>query len=290
MKDRRTALAMVSPTVVIVALVFIYPLLVSLWTSFQYKVLSQPHLTRFYGLGNYQWLWKEPRFWDAFNRSIVFLVFTVALSIAVGMLVALLLDHYCSHSPWLKALYLVPMVVTPVVVGIQWRFLLNAQFGVLTWLLEAIRLPIGGAWLTKPIGAMFWVIVVDIWYYTPMVILLFGAGLESIPTEIRDAAKVDGATAWQRTRYIFVPMLKSVLGVTLLIRTIGGLRAFDTILVITEGGPGRSTEVVNLLAYRYGLQYFDMGKASAMGWVMLVLALVLTVLYIRLLRVRVSVS
>jgi len=290
MKDRRTAMAMVSPTVAIVALVFVYPLLVSLWTSFQYKVLSQPDLTRFYGLGNYQWLWKEPRFWDAFTRTIVFLVFTVALSIAVGMLVALLLDHYCSHSPWLKALYLVPMVVTPVVVGIQWRFLLNAQFGALTWLLEAIGLAIGGAWLTKPIGAMFWVIVVDIWYYTPMVILLFGAGLESIPTEIRDAAKVDGATAWQRTRYIFVPMLVSVLGVTLLIRTIGGLRAFDTILVITEGGPGRATEVVNLLAYRYGLQYFDMGKASAMGWVMLVLALVLTVLYIRLLRVRVSVS
>jgi len=118
MKDRRTAMAMVSPTVVIVALVFVYPLLVSLWTSFQYKVLSQPDLNRFYGLGNYQWLWKEPRFWDAFSRSIVFLVFTVALSIAVGMLVALLLDHYCSHWPWLKALYLVPMVVTPVVVAL----------------------------------------------------------------------------------------------------------------------------------------------------------------------------
>lgn len=290
MKDRRTALAMVSPTVVIVALVFVYPLLVSLWTSFQYKVLSQPDLNRFYGLGNYQWLWKEPRFWDAFTRSIVFLVFTVVVSIALGMLVALLLDRYFSHRGWLKALYLVPMVVTPVVVGIQWRFLLNSQFGALTWLLEAVRLPIGGGWLTKPIGAMFWVIVVDIWYYTPVVILLFGAGLESIPTEVRDAATVDGATAWQRTRYIFVPMLKPVLGVILLIRTIGGLRAFDTILVITDGGPGRATEVVNLLAYRYGLNYFDMGKASAIGWVMLLVALVLTVIYIRMLRVRVSVS
>lgn len=290
MKDRRTAWAMISPTVVIVALVFVYPLLVSLWTSFQYKVLSQPDLTRFYGLGNYQWLTKEPRFWDAFNRSIVFLVFTVVVSIALGMLVALLLDHYFSRRGWLRALFLVPMVVTPVVVGIQWRFLLNAQFGALTWLLEAVRLPIGGAWLTKPIGAMFWVIVVDIWYYTPVVILLFGAGLESIPTEIRDASTVDGATSWQRTRYIFVPMLKPVLGVILLIRTIGGLRAFDTILVITDGGPGRATEVVNLLAYRYGLNYFDMGKASAIGWVMLLVALVLTVIYIRMLRVRVSVS
>jgi multiple sugar transport system permease protein len=288
MKDRGTAYAMVSPTVVIVALVFIYPLLLSLWTSFQYKVLSQPDLTRFYGLGNYRWLLHEPRFWDAFTRSLVFLVATVVVSLVLGMLVALLLDHYLGHLRWLKALYLVPMVVTPVVVGIQWRFLLNAEFGALTWLLQTLGMPIGGAWLTTPFGAMFWVIVVDIWYYTPTVILLFGAGLESIPPEIRDAARVDGANSWQRTWEIFIPMLKPVLGVILLIRTIGGLRAFDTILVITDGGPGRATEVVNLMAYRYGLQYFDMGKATAIGWVMLVVALVLTVIYIRLLRVTAS--
>jgi multiple sugar transport system permease protein len=137
---------------------------------------------------------------------------------------------------------------------------------------------------------MFWVIVVDIWYYTPVVILLFGAGLESIPPEVRDAALVDGTTAWQTVRYVILPMLKPVLGVILLIRTIGGLRAFDTILVITEGGPGRATEVVNLLAYRYGLQYFDMGKASAIGWVMLLVALLLTVLYLRVLRVTATAS
>ncbi|HSB80667.1 MAG TPA: sugar ABC transporter permease [Candidatus Methylomirabilis sp.] len=288
MKDRGTAFAMISPTVAIIVLVFVYPLLVSLWTSFHYRVLSQPSLTRFYGFGNYRWLLQEPRFWDAFGRSMVFLAATVAVSIAVGMLVALLLDHYLSRLRWLKALYLVPMVVTPVVVGIQWRFLLNAQFGVLTWIFRALHLPIGGEWLTTSFGAMFWVIVVDVWYYTPTVILLFGAGLESIPNEIRDAARVDGATAWQRTRLIFIPMLKPVLGVILLIRTIGGLRAFDTIVVITDGGPGRATEVVNLLAYRYGLQYFDVGKASAIGWVMLVVALGLTVLYMRFLRVTAS--
>jgi len=288
MKDRGTAVAMVAPTVLIVALVFIYPLLLSLWTSLHYNVLSQPHLTRFYGWGNYRWLLGEPRFWDAFGRSMVFLAATVAFSMTVGMLIALLLDHYLPSLRWLKALYLVPMVVTPVVVGIQWRFLLNEQFGVLTWILRVLHLPIGGEWLVTPFGAMFWVIVVDVWYYTPTVILLFGAGLEAIPTEIRDAARVDGATAWQRTRLIFVPMLKPVLGVILLIRTIGGLRAFDTIVVITDGGPGRATEVVNLLAYRYGLQYFDVGKATAIGWVMLLVALGLTALYIRFLRVTAS--
>jgi multiple sugar transport system permease protein len=139
-------------------------------------------LTRFIGLGNYRWLLQEPRFWDAFIRSLVFLVFTVALSIVLGVIVAALLDHYFKRRGWLKALYLVPMVVTPVVVGIQWRFLLNVQFGVLNWILELLGLPIGGVWLTTPIGAMCWVMVVDIWYYTPVVILLFGAGSESIDT------------------------------------------------------------------------------------------------------------
>jgi len=125
---------------------------------------------------------------------------------------------------------------------------------------------------------------VEIWYITPVVILMVGAGLESIPGEIRDAARVDGASAWQSVRYVLLPMLRQILVVTLLLQTIRALRAFDTIMVITDGGPGRATEVANLMAYRYGLQYFDMGKASAIGWVMLLVALLLTASYIKLLR------
>lgn len=275
---------MVGPTVVVVAVVFVYPLLLSLWTSFHYQVLSQPGLDAFIGFGNYRWLLNEPNFWDALSRTVLYMLFTVSLSMVLGVFVALLIQSHLGRMGWLKAFYLVPMVVTPVVVGIQWRFLLNQQFGVLSWLLEALHLP-GGTWLTTPMGAMFWVIAVDIWYNTPYVLLLFGAGLESIPSDIIDAAKVDGASSWQTTQWIVVPMLRQVLGVILLIRTIGGLRAFDTIIVMTNGGPGRATEVMNVLAYRYGLQYFDMGKASAMGWIMLLVALVLTVTYVRWLRV-----
>jgi len=281
-KDRRTAVLMIAPTVLVVGLIFIYPLILSFWTSLHYQVLSQPHLTRFIGLGNYHWLMREPRFWGALGRSLVFLAFTVTLSMGLGTLIAFLIDRYMGRWNWARALFLMPMVITPVVVGIQWRFLLNDQFGVASWFFEAIRLPIGGTWLSDPVGAMFWVIAVDLWYYTPYVILLAGAGLASIPTEVRDAAKVDGATPWQTIRYVLLPMLKAVLVVALLIRTIGGLRAFDTIMIITDGGPGRATEVANILAYRYGLQYFDMGKASAIGWVMMVVAVVLTVVYIRL--------
>jgi multiple sugar transport system permease protein len=282
MKDRRTAVLMIAPTVAVVGLVFVYPLILSLWTSFYYQVLSQPHLTRFIGLGNYRWLIGEPRFWGALTRSLIFLGFTVACSMALGLLVALLMDRYLGRWSWIRALFLMPMVITPVVVGIQWRFLLNDQFGVASWLFDAIGLPIGGTWLSSPVGAMFWVIAVDVWYYTPYVILLVGAGLASVPVEVREAATVDGATPAQLTRYVLLPMLKPVLVVALLIRTIGGLRAFDTIMVITDGGPGRATEVANVLAYRYGLQYFDMGKASAIGWVMMIVAVALTVTYMRL--------
>jgi len=235
-KDRGTAIAMLTPCVLFVGLVFIYPLLLSLWTSFQYNVLSQPNLTRFNGLDNYRWLLHEPRFWDAFARSMVFLVFTVAWTIALGVFVALLLEHYCKRAGWLKALYLVPMVVTPVVVGIQWRFLLNVQFGVLNWMLEVLGSrsaacgspPPSGRCSGDPGGHL----VLHARGHSP---LRRRAGIH--PPEVRDAAQVDGTTAWQTVRYIILPMLKPCAGVILLIRTIGGLRAFDTILVITEGGP-----------------------------------------------------
>ncbi len=273
---------MIAPTVLVVGAVFVYPLVVSFWTSLHYQVLSQPHLSRFIGWGNYRWLLNEPRFWGALGRSLVFLACTVACSMGLGTGIALLMDRYMGRWNWARALFLMPMVITPVVVGIQWRFLLNDQFGVASWFFESIGLHIGGTWLSDPVGAMFWSIAVDLWYYTPYVILLAGAGLASIPGEVRDAVKVDGANAWQAVRLVILPMLKPVLVVALLIRTIGGLRAFDTIMIITDGGPGRATEVANILAYRYGLQYFDMGKASAIGWVMMTVALVLTILYIRL--------
>jgi multiple sugar transport system permease protein len=180
-------------------------------------------------------------------------------------------------------LFLVPMVVTPIVVGIQWKFMLNSQMGVITYFARLLGFPVS-SWLTHPGGALFWVVAVDVWYYTPIVILLFSAALSAIPGEVKEAARVDGASEWQTVRYVTLPMLKSIAVTALLIRSIGGLRTFDTILVLTDGGPGRVTEVVNLYAYRLGFYYFDMGKASALGWLMLLVAAALVVVYIRLLK------
>ena len=283
LETRAWAYWFIAPATLTIFLVFVYPLVVALWTSLHYDVMIRPGLYRFNGLENYRAMLTEPRFWSALQTTAFFFLSTVAITMLLGLAVALRLDRNFGRWNWIKPLCLVPMVVTPIVVGIQWKFMLNSQMGVITYFARVLGIPVS-AWLTEPGGAMFWIVAVDVWYYTPVVILLFSAGLAAIPSEVKEAARVDGASELQTIRYVTLPMLKSIAVTALLIRTIGGLRTFDTILVLTDGGPARVTEVINLFAYRMGFYYFDMGKASALGWLMLGIALALVVIYIRLLR------
>lgn len=283
MKDRHIGYLFMAPTVIAMLLVFMYPLLMSLWSSFHYDVLTQPDRYRFVGLENYTTMLEDEVLWNALRNSLVFFLGSVAGTMALGTTMGLLLDRDLRYFNWVKTLYLLPMVIAPVVVGIQWRFMLNDVFGVIPYFLRLLGIPTS-PWLAEPVGAMVWLILVDLWYYTPIVLLLVTAGLAAIPVEVREAAKVDGANAVETVRYVLLPILKPILIVALLIRTIGGLRAFDTILVITEGGPGRATEVANLFAYKLGFRFFDMGKASAVAWMLLIVAVLVSGLYLRTLR------
>lgn len=271
------------PATLMIVLVFIYPLVVAFWTSLHYDVMVRPTLRHFVGLDNYGAILGEARFWDSLYATAFFFVCTVTLTMVLGLIIALRLDRDMGRWGWLKPLFLVPMVVTPIVVGIQWKFMLNSQIGVITYFARLLGIPVG-AWLTEPAGAMFWIVVVDVWQYTPYVILLFSAGLAALPVEVKEAARVDGAGELQVLRFVTLPMLKQVAVTALMIRTIGGLRTFDTILVLTNGGPGRVTEVMNLFAYRMGFTAFDLGKASAIGWLMLIVAFFLVIIYIKILQ------
>lgn len=283
MKDRHIGYLFMAPTALAMLLVFFYPLAMSLWTSLHYAVFTQPDRYRFVGLQNYLVMLEDELLWNALRNSLIFFVGTLVGTMVLGTLIALLLDRDLGGFNWVKTLYLVPMVIAPVVVGIQWRFMLNDTFGVIPYFMKALHLPTS-AWLTEPVGAMAWLIGVDLWYYTPVVILLVSAGLATVPVEVREAAKLDGADAVETVRYVLLPILKPILVVALLIRTIGGLRAFDTIFIITEGGPSRATEVANLFVYKLGFRFFDMGKASAVAWLLLIIAVVLSGLYLRALR------
>jgi multiple sugar transport system permease protein len=282
-KDRHIGYLFMAPTALAMLLVFFYPLAISLWTSLHYAVFTQPDRYRFVGLQNYLVMLEDELLWNALRNSLIFFVGTLVGTMVLGTLIALLLDRDLGGLNWVKTLYLVPMVIAPVVVGIQWRFMLNDTFGVIPYFMKTLHLPTS-AWLTEPVGAMAWLIGVDLWYYTPVVILLVSAGLATVPVEVREAAKLDGADAVETVRYVLLPILKPILVVALLIRTIGGLRAFDTIFIITEGGPSRATEVANLFVYKLGFRFFDMGKASAVAWLLLIIAVVLSGLYLRALR------
>ena len=283
MRDRHLGYLFMAPTALAMIAVFLYPLMMSLWSSLHYDVFTQPDRYRFIGLRNYAAVLRDSLFWNALRISLVFFVATVASTMLLGTLIALLLDRDLGRFNWVNTLYLLPMVIAPVVVGIQWRFMLNDTYGVIPYFMKRLHLPTS-PWLTEPVGAMVWLIIVDLWYYTPIVILLVSAGLATVPVEVREAAKLDGATAFQTVRYVLLPILKPVLVVALLIRTIGGMRAFDTIFVITGGGPARATEVANLFAYKLGFWFFEMGKASAIAWLLLIISVVLSGLYLRALR------
>jgi multiple sugar transport system permease protein len=272
-----------APTTLTMLLVFFYPLMASLWTSFHYDVFTQPDRYHFVGLRNYAVMLRDALFWNALRISLIFFCATLTGTMLLGTTIALLLDRNLGGFTWIRTLYLLPMVIAPVVVGIQWRFMLNDTFGVIPYFMRTLHLPTR-AWLAEPVGAMVWLIGVDLWYYTPIVILLVSAGLATVPVEVREAARLDGATPFQMARYVLLPILKPILVVALLIRTIGGMRAFDTVFVITEGGPGHATEVANLFAYKLGFWFFDMGRASAVAWMLLVIAVVISGLYLRALR------
>ena len=283
MKDRHVGYLFLAPTALTVLLVFVYPLAMSLWSSFHYDVLTQPDRYHFVGLDNYIAMLQDETVWNALRNSLIFFIGTVAGTMILGTTFAILLDRDFGRFNWVKTLYLLPMVIAPVVVGIQWRFMLNDIMGVIPYFMRLLHIPTS-PWLTEPTGAMVWLILIDLWYYTPMVLLLVTAGLVAIPVEVREAAKVDGANSWETTRHVLLPILKPILIVALLIRTIGGLRAFDTIMVVTEGGPGRATEVANLFAYKLAFRFFDLGKASALAWMLLVIAVAISYFYVRTLR------
>jgi multiple sugar transport system permease protein len=172
------------------------------------------------------------------------------------------------------------MIIAPMVIGATFRYLLNPDFGIINYILNIFGLP-KYAFLGNSSLALNSLIVVDIWQWTPFMILVLLAGLESLPEEPYEAAKIDGANFWQELKYITIPLLKPIISIAVLIRTMDAFKAFDKIFMMTSGGPGSSTETLSYFVWKVGFQWFKMGEASAMGIFMLYFVVFLSWLYIR---------
>lgn len=274
-------LLMLAPLLVFVFVIAIYPLFFSFFISFFKYRLTDPNQTRtFLGLANYLAAFKDPQVTKSLTNTLIFVFGTVTVEMIVGLGLALLLSAETQLIRTIRSFLLIPMAIPPLVVGLVWKSLYNADFGVIPYYLKALGVDVGRGPLGESSTAMLAVILIDLWQWAPLLMIIFLAGLKSLPHEPYEAALVDGATRWQRFWFLTLPMLKPVILIGLLLRTMQSFKVFDIIYATTAGGPGTATTVLNYHIYTVGMTFFDMGYAAALANILLVVIAILSVLYI----------
>ncbi len=281
--DNRLGWGLVAPAVGVLLVLTIFPAAYLLYTSFQRFNLMNPDRAQFVGLANYRNIITSPDLRHSLWVTILFVVAAVGVEFVLGLGLALMLAKKSRGNTVASTLLILPMAVTPVVSALVWRELFNPNFGWVNYYLRRIGImgePI--AWLSQPDTAWFALIALDVWQWTPFVALILMAGLQGIPPEPREAAAVDGAAGWRLFRDIVFPMLRPFAAIAILLRTLEAFKTFGTIRVLTGGGPGNSTEIINLTIYRTALQDFSVGAAAALGIAFLIF---LSILVPQMLRV-----
>lgn len=283
--DRRFALAMMAPAALFLALFVLWPLVRFIYDSF-FDISPFAGAGRtFVGFDNYVRAFESTAFQDAGWRTAVYTLIVVVLEFVFGLAVALLFSALGQRSTIFRTLFMYPLMIAPVVAGLLWRFLLIDNFGIVNELLARFGiLPSSDAisWLSDPNIALFSVALPDIWLTTSFITLVLFAGLQNVPGDIIEAARLDGARYPRLLFSVILPLLRPVIAVALLVRGIDAARAFDIILIQTDGGPQGSTTTLSLLVYRTMTRFGEPGLASAMGTVYLVVMLVVAVLAIGL--------
>jgi multiple sugar transport system permease protein len=248
-----------------------------IWLSLQERSVFLP--PAFAGLGHYTRLISDSRFWNAFANTAYFTAVSVTLELLLGLAFALALARAGRARAAVYAAILLPWAIPTVVSARLWEWMYNAELGVINYLIS-MRVN----WLGDPLWALNAAIAMDVWKSTPFVALLLLAGLQGIPRDLYWAAAVDGASAWTMFRRITLPLLTPVILVTLVFRTIDALRVFDSIYVLTGGGPANSTETLSIYAYKVLFQTLDFGYGSALAVAVLITTGLITLVYARLLR------
>jgi multiple sugar transport system permease protein len=268
----------VLPAVVLLVLVTVYPLFSVLYLSLHRRLLIFD-ITKFIGLDNYRFLLVDDRFWNALGNTVYFTAVSVTLELLLGLAVALLLHRPFRFKGLVTAAVLVPWAVPTVVSARMWEWIYNADFGILNHLL-GVKIN----WLGSPFWAMNAAIVMDVWKTTPFVVILLLAGLKVIPAELYQAARIDGAGAWQLFRRITLPLLLPVVLVALIFRTLDAFRIFDAVYVLTGGGPANATETLSIYAYKVLFQTLQFGYGSTLSAVVFLCTGAITLLYLRFLN------
>ena len=279
-RRRRRYYYFIIPALFVVAAVIIFPWLFTIYMSaFEWKIGSAAH---FVGLDNYKALFTNQRFIEAVVRTFYFTALAVVAPLVIGTIAALIFHRQFPFRGLLRGVFVLPMMATPVAVALVWTMMFHPQQGVLNYLLSLVGIP-PSLWVYSPTLVIPSLVLVEVWHWTPLVMLIVLGGLAALPTEPYESAKLDGASEWQLFRYITLPLVAPFLLVAGVIRTIDALKTFDTIYVITSGGPGTASETINLYLYLQAFAFYNIGNASAVVVIFftIVMALALLLLHLR---------
>jgi multiple sugar transport system permease protein len=273
---RLTPYAFLAPAAIILAVALLYPIGYMVYASFlDWNPSQRIGEAQSVGFRNYQFLLSDPKFRESFSVTLIFASAVVSIEMLLGVSLALLLDRNIRGMSLLRTLFILPMMIAPIVVGLMWRYMYHPTVGTFNRSLKALGFsPI--PWLSDANWSLVAIIIADIWQWTPFIFILSLAALQSLPRSALEAARIDGANGWQQMLYIKLPLMMPVLIVTCLLRLIDAFKVLEVVLVMTNGGPGLSTEILSLRIARTASEFRELGVAAAMSNILLVLLLVLT--------------
>jgi multiple sugar transport system permease protein len=278
----------VAPAVLILAFTCLYPVIKGFELSFYDWSLGTPIESRKYvGWENFVWAWQDPAVFNSIKVTLIFTACAVTAELFLGLLIAFLLEKGLKGIALLRTAFIVPIMIAPVVVGLLWRYLFDANFGLINHVAQLLGFE-PKVWLGTPGLALPAVIVTDIWQWTPFMFILFLAGLQSLPKDPVEAAQVDGATTWQVIRLVKIPLLAPVIWVAVLLRIIDAFRSLEVMFIMTFGGPGRETEVLSLNIYKTAFMSQRLGLAAVNAIFLLVFIILLSMAFLMIARPSLS--
>ena len=269
---------MVAPLIALFVGVVGFPLAYAFYLSVTDYKLTSRGTPKLVGANNYLATFGDADFWQAFGTTATYVGVAVTMELLIGLALALALQKQRWASDLTRSMLLAPMFITPIAVGLIFRFLLNDQIGAIPRLLQAIGVDYD---FFGPGRALYTLACIDVWQWTPFMVLLLLAGLESIPKEPLEAARVDGARGWYVFRRVTLPLLAPVLVVAILLRALDAMKVFEYVFATTRGGPGTETQTLQYFIYQTGIQFFRLGSASSMAFVVLVVVLTVIVVAFR---------
>jgi multiple sugar transport system permease protein len=274
----------IGPSVLVILAIVLFPWVFTIWMSTQEWSPGKP--PSYVGIANYRELFTSERFIGSVGRTFYFTALAVILPLITGTFCALVFHREFPLRGLLRGVFILPMMATPVAIALVWTMMFHTQLGVLNYVLSLAGIP-PSLWVFSAATVIPSLVLVEVWHWTPLIALIVLGGLAALPTEPYEAARIDGASRWQVFRYITLPLVLPFIVVAAIIRTIDALKTFDTIFVITQGGPGVSSETINIHLYLQAFAFHNIGYASALVVVFFAIIVALA-LFLMMLRQRVK--